>query len=130
MILIVKDQVNTIYVTATESSTIRPLSAITYIFNFINKDTNQETGVILRNISTALTRTDKFMITEGVDITLPSGHYEYYIYEQESSTNLDANLSGELLEQGLMMVVVLCMIQEISLILILQQQSLILIMLY
>jgi hypothetical protein len=54
-------------------------------------------------------RYNEFIFTEGTDLPLvgelilgAGGQYEYFVYEQTSSTNLDPELSTGLVESGLM----------------------------
>lgn len=53
------------------------------------------------NLSTATSRYDEFLLTDGVDVTFDyDGYYTYRIYQQTSSTNLDPDLSDGLVEEG------------------------------
>jgi hypothetical protein len=54
-------------------------------------------------------RYNEFVFTEGTDLPLvgklilgAGGQYEYFVYEQLSSTNLDPTLATGLVESGLM----------------------------
>lgn len=111
MILVIKNTLNNLTVTASENATIQPLSSVTYLWQVKNKGTNQSKTFILANGSSAQTRYDMFKLTEsdtenltGGTVSLQVGDYDYYIYQQSSSTNLDVQQAGLLLEQGLMVV--------------------------
>lgn len=105
MIWILKGQSNIIAVTLTEKCT---LTQPNYLFRLVNDETNIEYAFIAPDTSNYVERYNKFTITETADpdnlngeIELPdSGFYHYYIYEQESTTNLDYTLATTLVEIG------------------------------
>lgn len=80
-----------------------------YLFHFKNDTSNSNYYVIISDTSTQKQRFNLFTFTEGVNDALngslilgKSGYYDYFIYEQSSSTNLDPNNSTGLVEQGKM----------------------------
>ena len=80
-----------------------------YLFHFKNDTSKSDYYCIISDISTHKKRFNLFTFTEGVNDALngslilgKSGYYEYYIYEQTSSTNLDPANSTGLVEQGKM----------------------------
>lgn len=82
-----------------------------YLFRFINKESKQETSCICNDIDEYEYGRQGFNLTvmsSGADnlsgqIVLSIGdEYGYYIYAQESSTNLNYTLANELVESGLM----------------------------
>ena len=83
----------------------------TYLFRFVNKETLQEVTCISSPIDTYSYNRQSFQITtksSGAnnligEIVLTIGdEYNYYIYAQESTTNLDYTLANELIEEGVM----------------------------
>ena len=108
MIYLKENQNNIVALTLTEKTTI---NAPTYLFRFVNKQTNLEYVCISEDLSGYLARYNKFNILtttstpdplEG-ELKLPLGdEYEYYIYAQISTTNLNYLLADEVVETGLM----------------------------
>lgn len=95
-----------IALTLTEKST---LSEPIYLFEFINKATKVSYTCICTDLATETqkVRVNLFEIIEGVDDRLNgslilgySGQYEYIIYEQESTINLDTSLAVGIVERG------------------------------
>lgn len=80
------------------------------MFEFISDSTLTSNTCICQDVSVvgdARTRSNLFNITEGVDDRLNSslilfneGRYHYIVREQESTTNLDPDLSGAIVERG------------------------------
>jgi hypothetical protein len=105
MIWIIQGQANIIAVTLTEKCT---LTQPNFLFRLVNDETNIEYTFIAADTSEYVERYNKFTITETADpdnlngeVELPAtGFYHYYIYEQESDTNLDYTLSATLVEIG------------------------------
>lgn len=99
-----------VVLTLTEKTTITNPN---YLFEFTNDSTKQSNTCICADLSAAgaaRERANIFNITEGVDDRLNSslvlfnaGRYHYTIREQESSTNLDPDLSGDIVERGIML---------------------------
>jgi hypothetical protein len=108
MILLQENTNNIVVLTLTEKTTI---NAPTYLFRFVNKQTNVEYVCIQSDTSVFKSRYNKFTITTQNTTPNPllgqlklslGDEYEYYIYAQESTTNLDYKLSNEMVESGLM----------------------------
>ena len=108
MILLQENTANIVVLTLTEKTTI---NAPTYLFRFVNKQTNVEYVCIQTDTSVFKSRYNKFTIT--TQTTTPNAllgqlklslgdEYEYYIYAQISTTNLDYKLSDEMVESGIM----------------------------
>ena len=108
MILLQENTANIVVLTLSEKTTI---NAPTYLFRFVNKQTNVEYVCIQTDTSVFKSRYNKFTITTQnttpnpllgqLKLTL-GDEYEYYIYAQESTTNLDYTLSNEMVESGIM----------------------------
>ena len=108
MILLQENTSNIVVLTLTEKTTI---NAPTYLFRFVNKQTNVEYVCIQSDTSVFKSRYNKFTITTQTTTPNPllgqlklslGDEYEYYIYAQVSTTNLDYKLSNEKVESGLM----------------------------
>jgi hypothetical protein len=108
MIYLIPEFENVVVVTLTEKTTI---NAPIYLFRFVSAETNKEYLCISADLSTYKQRYNKFILETiettpnpllgQLQLTL-DGQYEYYIYAQHSTTNLDYKLSTELVEQGIM----------------------------
>jgi hypothetical protein len=98
MLLITKGETKFWYLTLTEKVTI---SNPKFLFNLKNRVTEVETNVIISDVSNFKERYNKFSVTEGTTFSADSGEYEYKIYAQTSSSNLNPALANELVEQGL-----------------------------
>jgi hypothetical protein len=109
LIKIAKDTVNAVYLTLTEKVT---LSSPKFLFVFQNDITNVYYYFIAADTSSYTYRYNKFSIEEKEDgdpllgeIELPeTGFYNYTIYEQESSTNLDPDNATGIVEIGKVLV--------------------------
>tara|TARA_R110000782_G_scaffold108347_1_gene196887 strand:+ start:166 stop:561 length:396 start_codon:yes stop_codon:yes gene_type:complete len=104
-ILINQNTVNSLTFTLTEKTT---LSAPIYLFQFRNVTEKVSYYCIMADISLYKERYNEFLFTEGTDLPLigelilgAGGQYEYFVYEQLSTTNLDPTLSTGLVESGL-----------------------------
>lgn len=106
MITLIRNNSNEIVVTVTEKTT---LDSPHYLFAFTSDDTSETFTCICENISANTARYDRFVVNEqpfdadgtAGQITLnQEGGYSYTIYEQESDTNLDTALAGNIVEQG------------------------------
>lgn len=85
-------------ITVTELTTIQNPK---YLFEFIEEQSDDKVYCILENISTATERFDEFVLVDSVDLTLPyAGFYSYKVYQQESDSNLNPELSDGLVEEG------------------------------
>lgn len=80
-----------------------------YLFQFRNVTEKVSYYCIMADTSLYKDRYNEFTFTEGTDLPLvgelilgAGGQYEYFVYEQTSSTNLDPTLSTGLVESGLM----------------------------
>ena len=103
-----KNQVNNnIILTLKEKTT---LANPVYLFRFESDQTKISYYCICQDLATVeqQVRANRFDITEGVDDPLNSslilglqGRYHFYIYEQESTTNLDPT-GLDIVERGLM----------------------------
>lgn len=99
MLYIDKNYLNVLEVTVTELTTL-PLSAVTYLWEFDSHSTKNKSYFIL--VNTATTLVDQFQFLESATgNTLSEGLYDYSIYEQTSTINLDPTLTTSLVESGL-----------------------------
>lgn len=83
-----------------------------YLFEFTSDSTLTSNTCICADVSVAGAARDRsnlFDITEGVDdrtnsslILFNEGRYHYTVREQASATNLDPDLSGDIVERGIM----------------------------
>ena len=98
MIKINKGVENTFDLTLSEKAT---LTDPFFLFVFKNDLTKEETKKVIGDSSSYIYRYNRFIITEGTDITFaPTGDWHYKVYEQTSSTNTDVSQSTGLVEQG------------------------------
>lgn len=106
MILINKGQGNTVALTLTEKTTIS--DPVYYLFHFQQQQKNENYYFIAADTSQYPIRYNLFNIVETsnpdplageVSISLP-GRCLYFIYAQNSATNLDPEDADELVEQG------------------------------
>jgi hypothetical protein len=101
MLLITKGQTKNWILTLTEKVTIANPK---FLFSFKNRVTELETNVLLTDISAYKDRYNKFAVTEGSTFTLDCGEYNYFVYAQTSSVNTNPLLANELVEEGLLKV--------------------------
>jgi hypothetical protein len=101
MLLITKGQTKNWILTLTEKVTIANPK---FLFSFKNRVTELETNVLLTDISSFKDRYNKFAVTEGSTFTLDCGEYNYFVYAQTSSVNTNPLLADELVEEGLLKV--------------------------
>ena len=103
MIYFTKGQTSEIILTLKEKQT---LTAPNYLFRFVNRVTNVEVKFVLLNatdLSTYKDRYNKFsIVTNTYFVSSNVGEWEYYIYEQTSTTNTNPALATTLLETGIM----------------------------
>ncbi len=107
MILLNKDEINRVIVTASENVTI-PFP-VYFLFEVISDDTLSPKYFTAADISSNSCRYNEFLIevttgtedlTTGV-INLPlSGYYKYNIYQQDIEFNVDPSLAGDIVETG------------------------------
>ena len=102
---------STVALTLNEDTTLSGTSGINffYLFEFIGQDTNVSYTFLATDTSTNQCRYNKFQIyvVDTVDenrtigkIDLSGGRYKYNIYQQYSSSNLDASLANGIVEIG------------------------------
>ena len=103
MIHFTKNTSSEIVLTLTEKQT---LTTPNYLFWFKSRGTNQEVKfVVLNAADTSLfkDRFNEFTIAVNTNFgSSPEGDWEYKIYEQTSTTNLNPALATTLLEVGIM----------------------------
>tara|TARA_R100000664_G_C2699956_1_gene100686 strand:+ start:148 stop:558 length:411 start_codon:yes stop_codon:yes gene_type:complete len=110
MIQLTRGQVNNFYVSLQEKRISSTTTTIYYLIEFTNIMTNSAVYVVASTISSNA-RYDKLRITEsntpdapnGTQTLEPVGFFNYIIYEQTSSTNInpsDASVKG-IVERGL-----------------------------
>lgn len=107
MIYIEKDTTNKIVLTLTENST---LSAPFYLFVFENEwdMATDPIEIYLPDSSTATDRYNLFTLVDGdgteADLDLIKGQYTYSVYEASSIPTTVADTTGDIVEQGRMVV--------------------------
>ena len=103
MIYFTKGQTSEVILTLKEKQT---LTAPNYLFRFVNRVTNVEVKFVLLNatdLSTYKDRYNKFsIVTNTYFVSSNVGEWEYFIYEQTSSSNTNPALATTLLETGIM----------------------------
>jgi ethanolamine utilization protein EutQ (cupin superfamily) len=103
MIHFTKGQTQDVYLTLKEKQT---LTSPNYLFRFKNRTTNEEVKFVRLNntdLSAHKDRYNQFSIVVNTFFTnKDSGEWEYFIYEQTSTTNTDPALATGLLESGIM----------------------------
>ena len=96
-------QTNTIYVTLTEKQS---LGNPNYLFRFKNRTTHEEVRFVrlyATDLSPFKERYNQFSISVNTYFFQKDlGEWEYFIYEQISTTNTDPDLAYSLLETGIM----------------------------
>jgi len=108
MIYLIPENENVVVVTLTEKTTI---NAPVYLFRFISNEEKKEFVCISADLSNYKQRYNKFIL-ETIETTpnpllgqlklTLDGQFDYYIYAQHSTTNLDYELATELVEEGIM----------------------------
>ena len=109
MITINRGETNTVILTLSEKTTIEDA---VYLFEFINDQSGKTKYFIAQDISTNKIRFNQFVIEENNTESLLMGvvkldqldYWKYTIREQESTTNLDPDLSGGIVEIGKVLV--------------------------
>ncbi len=103
MIYLVKGQTNQIVLTLKEKQT---LASPNYLFRFVHRGLNTEVKFVVLNNADTSSYKDRFnqfsIVTNTHFANKDSGEWEYYIYEQTSTTNTDPALATGLLETGIM----------------------------
>ena len=108
MILLKQDNTNKIAVTLNEDTT--QTGTTYYLWSLTSDDTNSSVEFIGTDLSTNQCRYNEFdvILTGTTDINLtastisliPTGSWKYEVFQQNSNTNLDLSLTGDLVEQG------------------------------
>lgn len=103
MIHLTKNSSSEIVLTLKEKQT---LTNPNYLFWFKSRGTNQEVKFVVLNAGDTSTFKDRFN-EFTIDVNdyfenSPEGDWEYRIYEQTSTSNLDPTLATTLLETGIM----------------------------
>lgn len=98
MLTLEKNETKYWYLTLSEKTTI---SNATYLFSIHHRLTDTITNFILIDVSTHKERYNQFEVDEN-DLNAYTGEYEYKVYAQTSTTNLNPLLSAELVEQGIL----------------------------
>jgi hypothetical protein len=94
-------QTQFIYLTLRETES---LTSPNYLMRFVQRTTNAEVRFVLlrsADVSPYPARYQKFSIDVDQKFCGEIGEYQYYIYEQASASNVELDLTGKLLEQGL-----------------------------
>ena len=106
MLKVTRGQSNGVVFTLTEKTT---LSSPYFLVVFNNLATNEHIYAICPDTSTQTTRYNLLTIIESNtsiplsgQVKLVEGTYQYKVYEQTSSSNLDPSLSVSLVETGLL----------------------------
>ena len=112
MLFLRQEQTNTVYLTLTESLTITA-TPVYYLFRFMSDTTNDETLFVAEDLSTNISRFNKFNITltagttnlTAGTISIANGAGKYEVYEQYTQTNLDlTGTTGVVIERGMIQV--------------------------
>lgn len=103
MIYLTRGATSQIVLTLTEKQT---LASPNYLFRFVHRGLNTEVKFVVLNNADTSAYKDRFnqfsLVTNTYFANAESGEWEYYIYEQTSTTNTNpANATG-LLETGIM----------------------------
>ena len=102
MIYLVRGQNSQIVLTLTEKQL---LTNPNYLFRFVHRSLNTEVKFVILNAADTSAYKDRFnqftLTTNTYFANYDSGEWEYYIYEQTSTTNLDPT-GLNLLETGIM----------------------------
>lgn len=103
MIHLTKGNTETVILTLKEKQT---LSEPNFLFRFVHRSTNAEVKFVklyASDVSSYKQRFDKFSIVVNTHFAnSESGQWDYYIYEQTSTTNTDPSLATGLVEEGIM----------------------------
>lgn len=103
MIYITKGQMNEICLTLKESSAI---ASPYYLFVFENEYDTTDDPILWQptDLSMYTDRYNLFELEEGVDLTLPTGQYTYKVYESSDVPTSVSDTSGDIIEEGRMVV--------------------------
>tara|TARA_R110001632_G_scaffold3912_3_gene17053 strand:- start:25 stop:429 length:405 start_codon:yes stop_codon:yes gene_type:complete len=109
MILLKKDTINKVIVTATENATLS--APVYYLFELINDNTKFAKVFTAADISTNICRYNEFIVevTTGTEDLLNgvinlnvNGYYSYLVYQMSDPANLDISLTSGVVESGKM----------------------------
>lgn len=100
MLLITKGESKNWYLTLTEKVTI---TNPTYLFSVTHRQTEKQYNFILTDISGFKERYNEFFVNENT-YNFFEGEYNYVVYAQTSTTNLNPSLANEQVEEGLLKV--------------------------
>lgn len=103
MIHVTKGTTANVYLTLKEKQT---LANPNFLFYFKHRSTNEVVAFVrlgASNLSIYRYRYDLFQFTVNTHfLNSTEGEYEYFIYEQTSTTNIDPALATNLVESGIM----------------------------
>lgn len=103
MLQFTQGQVEQVVLSLEENQT---LTAPNYLFYFVHRSLNNTVAFVLLNAADTSTykwRYSQFSITvNNYFLNEPVGEWEYFVYEQSSTTNLIPASATTLLEQGIM----------------------------
>jgi hypothetical protein len=91
-----------VYLTLTEKET---LTSPNYLFRFVQRTTNDEIKFVKKSSDDLSQYKERYNLFSFDVDQLFCGHvgeYHYYVYEQASASNLEVDLTGNLLEEGIM----------------------------
>jgi hypothetical protein len=100
MLLITKGESKNWFLTLTEKVTIANPK---FLFSVTHRQTEKQYNFILADISSFKERYNKFLINENT-YQFFEGEYNYVVYAQTSSSNINPSLANELVEEGLLKV--------------------------
>ena len=96
MILLKKDTINRVIITATENATLS--APVYFLFEFINDNTKFAKVFTAADISTNICRYNDLL--NGVINLNINGYYSYLVYQMADPTNLDISLTSGVVETG------------------------------
>lgn len=91
-----------VYLTLTEKET---LTSPNYLFRFVQRTTNDEIKFVKKSSDDLSQYKERYnLFSFDVDQLFCGmiGEYHYYVYEQASASNIEVDLTGNLLEEGIM----------------------------
>lgn len=102
MILLVKNQSNTITLTLSEKC---DLQLPNFLFCFHNDLSGEDINLVLTDTSQFTSRYNRFTLVEPSTALFMEGYWSYEVYEQASASNTDKALASQLVEIGKMKVI-------------------------
>ena len=100
MLLLTKGESKNWFLTLTEKVTIANPK---FLFSVTHRQTEKQYNFILADISSFTDRYNKFLINENT-YQFFEGEYNYVVYAQTSSSNINPSLANEIVEEGLLKV--------------------------